>query len=636
MGMKRFLAICLFTPSLLAANLTFVAAPGAKSIEEAVADARRDRKPGDSVTIEISGIHRLARPLVLTEADSNLTLTSKGNAELSGGCVISNWRRVAGSELWETEIPEARDGQWIFRQLFVNGERRQRARTPNEGFFRIQGPSPQDKPIKLKFKRGDIKKEWADDGEVEVIGLINWADFRMQIRSVDEANLVATLAGDPRPSNREDNAKYYIENAPDALDSAGEWYLNRKSGVLRYWPKAGEDMTKVEVIAPLLHQLISIHGNAETKKAAEKITLRGLKFSHTDYTLGTNGVADTQAAVAIRGDILFEFANDCMIENCVLAHFGGYGIEAGSGAKNIKVRRCEIVDMGGGGVRIGETSKRNEPFDENHSNVVTDSHLHQLGRVFAPAVGVFILQSGTNLVSHNEINDLFYTAVSVGWNWGYQETPCRRNVVEDNHMHDIGQGILSDMGAVYTLGIQRGTIIRNNLIHDVKAAVYGGWGLYTDEGSSDILLENNVVYRCKHAGFHQHYGRDNVIRNNIFALNTEHQLMRSREEDHNSFTFEKNIVYYNSGDLLGSTWSNDHFTLDRNVYFDARPNASVEKMFKGGSFADWQKRGHDTNSVVADPQFENVAKLDFRLKPTSPALKLGFKPIDLSTVGPRK
>src|SRR4051812_32649530 len=110
--MKRFLAILLFTPSILAANLTFVAAPGAKSIEDALEAARRERKPGDSVTIEISGVHRLSKPLVLTEADSNLTLTSKSNAEISGGRVIKNWRRAAGSEtIWQAEIPEARDGQ---------------------------------------------------------------------------------------------------------------------------------------------------------------------------------------------------------------------------------------------------------------------------------------------------------------------------------------------------------------------------------------------------------------------------------------------------------------------------------------------------------------------------------------------
>jgi parallel beta-helix repeat protein len=192
------------------------------------------------------------------------------------------------------------------------------------------------------------------------------------------------------------------------------------------------------------------------------------------------------------------------------------------------------------------------------------------------------------------------------------------------------------MGAVYTLGIQKGTIIRYNLIHDVNSFTYGGWGLYTDEGSSYMTLENNIVYRCKSAGFHQHYGRENVIRNNIFALNRENQLMRSREEDHVSFFFTNNIVYFDSGNLLGSYWSNNHYVIDQNIYLDTRLRSDQEQMkFAGATLTDWRKRGHDIHSVLADPEFTNPTAFDFHLKPSSPALKLGFKPIDWASVGVR-
>jgi hypothetical protein len=606
----------------------------AKTLEEGLATARAKRKPGDTAHLLVSGPQFLAKPIVLTEADSGTTIQGVGkDATLSGGRALKDWKKGKG-ELWEVEIPEVKEGKWYFRQLWVNGERRQRARTPNTGYFRVDGKSPQDKPIKLHFKPGDIKKTWADQGDVEFVGFFAWSDIRMQIRAVDDAANVVTLSGDPRESNREDNAQYFIENAADGLDSPGEWYLNRKTGVLSYWPLPKENMANVEVIAPVLDKLVVVRGNAETKKAAEKIVFRDIAFAHTDYPLPENGYADTQAAVAVHGDLLFESAKDCVVEDCVFAHLGGYAVEIGRGGQGIKIRDSEIADIGGGGVRIGETAVRNEAFDANHSNEVTDCNIHKLGRVFAPAVGVFILQSGTNLISHNNIYDLYYTAVSVGWNWGYQETPCRKNVIEFNHLHDIGQNLLSDMGAVYTLGIQRGTVVQNNLIHDVNSFTYGGWGLYTDEGSSDILLQNNLVYRCKSAGFHQHYGRDNVIRNNIFAFGKEHQLMRSREEQHNSFTFENNIVYFDSGDLLGSYWSNDKFVIDHNIYFDARPNAKV--TFSGATLEQWRVRGHDTNSVIADPLFADPKNYNFNLRPDSPALKSGFRPIDLSTVGPRK
>jgi hypothetical protein len=268
--------------------------------------------------------------------------------------------------------------------------------------------------------------------------------------------------------------------------------------------------------------------------------------------------------------------------------------------------------------------------------VVADNHIYDCGIIYLPAVGVFILQSGRNHVAHNHIHDLFYTAISVGWNWGYQETPCRENVIEFNHLHDVGKALLSDMGAVYTLGIQKGTVIRNNLIHDVNAFTYGGWGLYPDEGSTDIVFENNVVYRCKNAGFHQHYGRENVVRNNIIAFNRENQIMRTRPEPHISFIFTNNIVYFDSGNLLGSNWSNDNYRMDRNVYYDTRIGARPEAMrYAGATLEEWRKRGHDVNSIVADPLFVAPERFDFRLRPESPALKLGFRPIDVSRVGIR-
>ena len=263
---------------------------------------------------------------------------------------------------------------------------------------------------------------------------------------------------------------------------------------------------------------------------------------------------------------------------------------------------------------------------------MTDNHIHGIGLVFPPAVGVWVGQSGGNTISHNHIHDVYYTAISVGWTWGYGPTLARDNAIEFNHLHDIGKDMLSDMGAIYTLGVQPGTVIRGNLIHDISSFTYGGWGIYPDEGSSNILIENNIVYRAKSAGFHQHYGRENIVRNNIFAWNIEHQLMRTRAEPHLSFTFERNIVCFDRGRLLGSNWSGDQFKMDRNVYWDVR---GEPVRFAGKSWEQWREAGHDTGSVLADPLFVNPAKYDFTLRPDSPALKLGFQPIDLSGVGPR-
>ncbi|PYJ95638.1 MAG: hypothetical protein DME23_23530 [Verrucomicrobia bacterium] len=610
--------------------------------------ARQDSaKAPDRISILLrGGTYSVAQPVVLvaedsgSDADHPFTIAAfpNENPVLSGGRRIIGWRKVEGkSGLWQTTIPEVRDGKWYFRQLFINGRRQQRARTPNTGCFQAVGDYLAENPVKFKYRNGAINKEWAGT-DAEVIALHKWIDLRQFIRAVDETNRFVTLSANIAQHVKEPNARYYIENAPDALDSPGEWYLDRKAGVLSYQAEADEDLNKAQVIAPVIDStLLQLGADFTTKKPVRHVIVRGLTFAHTDWTLPENGYLDTQAAVHVRGDILLEGAEDCRIEGCTFAHLGGYALELGKGCQRCEVVANEIYDLGAGGIRVGETAKRQESFEKNFGHVIADNHLHQLGRVFAPAVGVIIFQSGQNHVAHNHIHDLYYTAISVGWNWGYQETPCRDNLVEFNHLHDVGQGVLSDMGGIYTLGIQKGTILRNNLIHDVNSYSYGGWGLYTDEGSTSILMENNVVYRCKSAGFHQHYGRDNVLRNNIFAFGAEHQLMRTREEEHISFVFTNNIVYFDSGDLLGSNWKNEHYQMDYNLYFDARLDASADTMkFGGASLADWRQRGHDVQSVIADPLFVDAKKSDFRVKADSPALRLGFKPIDFREVGVRK
>ena len=220
----------------------------------------------------------------------------------------------------------------------------------------------------------------------------------------------------------------------------------------------------------------------------------------------------------------------------------------------------------------------------------------------------------------------------MGWTWGYAANQSKGNIIEYNHLHDIGKEMLSDMGGIYTLGEQPGTRIRNNLIHDIASFTYGGWGIYPDEGSSDMLIENNIVYHCKSAGFHQHYGRENIVRNNIFAFNREDQLMRTRAEPHVSFTFERNIVYFDQGRCWARNWTGDKFTMKDNLYFDTRGaghplRGEIVRRVEGG--------GQDTDSVIADPLFVNAGNFDFRLRPDSPALKMGFQQIDMSTVGPR-
>lgn len=600
------------------------------SLEAARDKVRQLRAAGTTgpVTVMVKGgVYRLAKTLVLEPRDSQVTYQGVAGERpvISGGRVIPGWTKGQGP-VWTAPATHR------FRQLFVNGRRAQRARTPTNGFYRMQGPSSQDKPFQLKYRGDDIKAEWAGNENVEVVALLAWAELRMPVAAVDAGAHVARLTADPKPSNKEADARYWIENAPGSLDAAGEWLLDPAAGVVSYWPVTGEDLTRAEVVAPSLVQLVRIEGKPEAGAVVRDVVFRNLDFRHADWTMPKEGYAETQAAMSAPSAIEVTGAEGVVLDRCVVTQSGGYGIWFGRGSKRNSVTASQIYDLGAGGIKVGETVIRREEADRASGHTIADNDLYRLGRVYPSAIGVWVGQSGGNRIVHNHIHDLFYTAISVGWTWGYGETLCRDNQIDYNHLHHIGQGMLSDMGAIYTLGIQPGSTIRNNLIHDVYSFTYGGWGIYPDEGSTNFLIENNVVYRTKSAGFHQHYGRENLVRNNIFAFGDEFQLMRTRAEKHLSFTFEGNIVYYDSGALLGSNWSAPEFRMDRNLYWDARGG---QVLFAGNDLAAWQAKGHERNGRVADPLFVNPGSYDFTLQPGSPAWKMGWKKINLTRVGPR-
>jgi parallel beta-helix repeat protein len=174
-------------------------------------------------------------------------------------------------------------------------------------------------------------------------------------------------------------------------------------------------------------------------------------------------------------------------------------------------------------------------------------------------------------------------------------------------------------------------VIRNNKFHDIAGRSYGGWGIYFDEGSSGILAENNLVYNTTHGGFHQHYGENNTFRNNIIAFGRDAQIQRTREEDHLSFTFSHNIVYWDSGNLLAGKWPN-RVTFDDNIYWKA---TAGDIKFAGKSFEEWQKAGLDAHSRIADPKFADSKHGNFEIQADANTLGNLFVPFDVSTVGPR-
>lgn len=586
------------------------------------------------------GMYELGEPLVFTPedsgtADSPTVYAAYGNERpiISGGVKLSGWVESSKGR-WEVSLPE----DWVFSQLFVNGERRRRPRLPKDGYFRVAGELPPSARAqgkghdRFRYRQGDIRPEWAGS-DVELIIFHIWSVSRMRIAELDERERIVTLA---RPSCNSSwwaaiprGARYIAENVREAL-SAGEWYLDKAARKLTYLALPGEDPSKMPIIAPRTEKLVVLQGDVKARRWVEHVIFRGISLAYTSWNLSGGGRSFPQAEADLGGAISAVGARHCRFEHCSVEHTGAYAIELGAGCKHNAIVSCEFFDLGAGGVKIGEMGLSDDEEAVASHNLISDCLMLSGGRIHPAAVGVWIGQSPYNTVEHCEIADFYYTGISPGWSWGYGRSHAHHNTIAFNHIHDIGQGVLSDMGGIYTLGVSPGTVLHHNLIHDVESFDYGGWGIYFDEGSTEILAENNIVYRTKSAPFHQHYGKNNTVRNNVLALGREAQLMRTRAEEHLSFTLTHNIVYWKEGPLLGSNWSGSNYSLDWNCYW----NASGEPVtFVGMSLKDWQAKGQDVHSIIADPLFWDPEKGDFRLKPGSPALKLGFKQIDTSRIG---
>jgi hypothetical protein len=603
------------------------------------------------------GTYFLSAPLTLTPADSGLTLAAYGDQKpvLSGGRRITGWKQVNidGKQLLAAEIPDARDGKWSFLELWVNGNRAIRARHPNRGYLGV-GELPDktaswtDGHTRFRFREGDLKG-WAGATNAELIVMSRWVESRLPITGIDEKERIVTF-GKRSVWQLDPGDPYYVEGALELIDQPGEWCL-APGGTVYYLPRPDEKAGNLDAIAPVLVQTLRFEGKPEAGQFVEGVTLQGLTFAHTEwYFAPTAKAADgkveaggfSQAAIGVPGSVWGEGLSQCVFKDCSFTHIGNYALELSRGCKSNLIQHCEFSDLGGGGIRLGETSVRDNLAEQTRGNEISDCRVFDGGKLFQSAIGVWLGQTPDNRLVHNEIHDFYYTGISIGWTWGYGKALATNNLVAFNHVHHIGVKsdgdgpILSDMGGIYTLSMQPGTRIVNNLWHDVAGFRYGGWGIYFDEGSSSIVAESNVVYRTTHGGFHQHYGATNFFRNNILAFARDQQVQRSRSEPHISFSFQTNIVYFDQGVLLGSEWKNDKYVMDWNVYFDARPDATPETMkFAGATLEAWRARGHDEHSIVADPLFVAPRQDNFQLQPGSPALKLGFHPIKLETVGPR-
>lgn len=603
---------------------------------------------GRSVEIWVKpGRYQLTEPIVLTAADSSIHFRGlcARKTVFDGGRELKPFT-VGADGVWVTDVPEGLE----FDQLWVGDHRAQRARSPNR-FYHYMKEADADLATRAFFADDvDIAPlTKLPQDELERVLVSVWQSWDMgygRVESVDaEAGRLVMKQGMKRPlffwcATR---PRYALENFRAALDAPGEWFHDVKAKKLFYIPLKGESIDKDFAYVPVSTAVVTFAGDRAKGEVVRDVAFNGIGFEHAAFLIGPQGVYNSQAASNVEtGAIMGTDVEDVSFENCRIAHTGAHGLYLRKGCRRVTVRHSLVEDLGAGGIYFGGDNRSRQKSLEGVSSHLTveDSIVRHGGRVLQAGIGVWMGHAHDCRVVHNEICDFFYTGVSLGWTWGYAPTVNRDNLIAHNRIHHIGQGALSDMGGVYTLGDNTGSFVRNNWIWEVNGYADNGspaWGLYTDEGSHGFVFCDNLVEKCRDGAIHQHYGSENVYSNNLCLTFSKDGVWRSRAEDHVTIRVMNNIFWWTEPEAGtyrggGNFESTKDLPADNNVYWCAAGKVK-ETAFKGESWEKWRALGHDAKGVIADPLFVDPAKGDWRLKPESPALKLGFKPFDWHDTG---
>lgn len=645
---------------------------------------RVHRRPGEDAVVRISpGHYVMGRPLWLSSRDSHTSFVANDPGDppvFDGAERLTDWQpaTVNGADVWQAPA-----GGASARSLFVNGARCPRPRHPRTGYLEMAEQPGLDLGAgwidtlyegSTDFRYGD-GDGWAfhDLEQVEAVVPHYWVEERMPLVAVDEDQRLARSSRRSIFALRDDMiqrfARYHWDNVFEALgEQPGEWYFDRQNARVLYVPGSDDDVATFAADLPRVSQFVVAHGGDEP---AREIRFEGLVFRNADWQHPANPrppflvpqddmldhtvsyASAPQAAANV--DAAFEFVNvrDAAVVDCAVERVGGYAIELAEGCEHVTVAANTLRDLGGGGIKLHGTA---DDSGANRYNTVVDNEIAHGGQVFKQAVGILARHSAYNTFSHNEIHHLYYSGISTGWIWGYADNPSRGNLIEHNHIHHLGAGVLNDMGGVYVLGEQPGTEIRGNLIHDVESANYGGWGIYLDEGSSHVVIEGNVCHDVSNQCFHQHYGRENVVRGNLFAFGRQGQVQITKTEDHVSLTLERNVMLSDGVPAICGR-SNDGASVrdypifcDLNLYWDVGGSAQLAGDIRRGKSSstagswsvddlvgpdEWMSLGHDRHSVIADPKLADPLARDFAASDDGPATTLGITVPDVSGAGVR-
>jgi hypothetical protein len=662
---------------------------------------------GRHVVMIRGGEYFLSAPLLFSASDSGTAATPIiyqaypcETPVISGGKKITGWIN-AGGNAWTAQLNSG--SVQNFEALYYNGQRRSRPRTTVNAYLYNAGPvytgakatnctvpvgSQYECFDRFYFSNSDVASNYHSMalGDVEVLDFEKWTMSRLRLQSVDEANHIAYLTG-PTYQGTENGFiaghRYLLENVKEWLNQPGQWYLDRCSNppsctsstgtwTLTYLAQSGENPAVDEVIVPQQSRLLISTG-------LQYVIFQGLTFSHDNWLPASTGLGDQQGIPAVTAALSFTGSSYVILDSCTIAHTQGWGVEfEGTGPISAipanQVVNSTLFDLGAGGIRIGAWPSASRDTDASvaQHTLIQNNLVTAGGRTQPTGIGtaIWVGNAHHNTITHNEVSDFYSGAIGIGFTYGIAKGAglAHDNIVSYNLLYNLGEGVTSDMGGIYfASSATTGNQAYNNVIHDVvhnwqDTDGYGGHGIYFDQGTSNVVARNNLVYRTSAASFFNNlsdwtndtYAQNNLVDNNIFVMGTPRMIQRGGNNPQ-SFTYTHNIVYFNSGLVQGGHWScydvgktnapvpcSTRFAMDNNLYWNTSgkgltfittdPNTQAQTDY---TLSQWQALGEDVHSAVSDPVFANpnYPADDYTLQSGSPALSIGFVPFDPSQAG---
>ena len=476
-------------------------------------------------------------------------------AVISGGADVTNWRKAghipglskqAQGNVWVARIPQVSGDNLLFRQLWVNGAKAIRARESNtdDNMSRILSLDKQKQEIWIPLPKGGLPK---NAGQMEMIIHQMWAIANLRVKTI-------TIEGDkacltfyqpeskiefehPWPAPVIDkahkmngNSAFYLTNSIAFLDRPGEWYEDIKAGKIYYWPRKGEDLNHAKVIAPSLEKLVQVTGTID--RPVNYVFFKGIYFEYATWLRPSQqGHVPLQAGMylldayklKIKGTpeksglenqawvgrppaaVELIYVNHTGFEGCTFTHLASTGLDYVIGDHDDEIKGNLFKDIGGTGIQVGtysdEALEAHLPYNpKDVRDVCTNEHVENnlVDDVTNEDWGCLGISAGYVKgirIEHNEICDVSYSGINLGWGWTKAANAMSDNIVRANKIHHYAKHMY-DVSGIYTLSAQPNSVIDSNYVDSIYKVSYAHdpehwFYLYCDEGSSYITVKNN-------------------------------------------------------------------------------------------------------------------------------------------------